>query len=218
MAFSQRYVKPGKWDSPWNWSSPLPFQCVWYVGGRTQEYGWTANVYGITYARDIPYDKTSDPHQGDIIVWSGAPNGKGHVAVIEEVNGRSVTFSEGWYTWTRQLPDGTYEYVYNGNIDDEYPYFKWDRRTLSDYTNSWDGHIFQGFQSWPGGSGGGGGSEGGGGEDPGPQRHEATSGWQWSSSPPRGNWVSGSPQSRTVYRYFDYNTNSWSDLTTTKPT
>lgn len=38
--------------------------------------------------------------------------------------------------------------------------------------------------------------------------------WQDSSSPPQGDWSSGSPSTRTVYSHWDYNSNSWTSWST----
>lgn len=73
------------------------------------------------------------------------------------------------------------------------------------------------------GSGGGGGS--GGGDDPGggggseeDKHHKEWADWQYSSKPPKGSWSDGYPEKKTVYSYFDYSTNSWTNWQDNKPT
>lgn len=81
------------------------YQCVELVNRFVRAQGWVqSNILG--YAAQI-LDKAPAaafekhragdgyvPVPGDIIVWTGGSTGYGHVAVVSEVKGRTVTFTE----------------------------------------------------------------------------------------------------------------------------
>lgn len=101
--------------------SVLP-NCVGYAYGRFMEESSTKtcnlpvsnanNWYRLATA----YERGSKPRVGAVACWSGGTNGQGHVAIVEEVNGDTITVSEsGYYSKIRfQLNTRTYPYNFNG--------------------------------------------------------------------------------------------------------
>lgn len=86
----------------------LEGECAWYASGRAQEIlstlgsdvTWTFNGDGGTYCDSMNYDKDKfqtstdvySPRPGAIISWKDGSYG--HVAVVEKVEGNSVTISQ----------------------------------------------------------------------------------------------------------------------------
>lgn len=62
------------------------------------------------------YEKGSVPKLGSVACWSGGTNGKGHVAVVEKIDGNTITVAEsGYYSGIRfQLSVREYPYNFNG--------------------------------------------------------------------------------------------------------
>lgn len=118
MSFTPRLTQPtdlstwyGSYNA-WNrFSSYSRGNCTWYAYGRTGEIA-DRNIYDLfritagngdgkywIYNTWPEYTYTSgaiDIHQGDILVY-GSDNGSGHVEVVEQVNGSTLTTSYSVY-------------------------------------------------------------------------------------------------------------------------
>ncbi len=114
-SFEQRTYAPtygqGYFGAPYN---NFPFNngnCTWYVYGRAYEILGKAPVFNGNAAdfwnyRDSYYGHSTNPtaaKPGAVMVWGGGDGGYGHVAVVEAVNGNTITISESsyggvWYT------------------------------------------------------------------------------------------------------------------------
>lgn len=86
----------------------LEGECAWYASGRAQEVlstlnnglTWSYNGNGNTYCSSANYDKNkfqsstdyTKPQAGAIVSWASGQYG--HVAVVENVSGNTVTISE----------------------------------------------------------------------------------------------------------------------------
>lgn len=192
--------RPTFGESGYRWSGKYLFECVWYVVGRAGKLGYD---YETGNACDWSVQPGRTPQRGDTVVFTGGSTGYGHVGFIESVSGNTAVVTHGWYKGS--IPG-------NQDRSSDYGNFVWYQ---SNYTlgGSLAGCTFKGYH--PGG--------GGGGSEPEPQpiygwvRASSPTGWQWDQSVPSGTQADGVAESRTVYRVFDYETNTWSDLLYTKP-
>lgn len=106
--------------------------CTCYAWGRAYELLgqkpelclWDAR-YWYDYNRDTgAFDYGDTPEQGAVACWAYADGGSGHVAVVESVDGDTITFSNSAYS-------GDEFYVSTAPVDDP--------------SNGMDNWIFQGY-------------------------------------------------------------------------
>lgn len=112
-AFAARTSAPvygqGYYGAPYNYFPYDSGNCTWYVYGRAYEIlgyapGFNGNAVNfVNYCDNFNGYSTSrySAKPGAVIVWKG--NTYGHVAIVEAVNGDTITISESsyggvWYT------------------------------------------------------------------------------------------------------------------------
>ena len=81
--------------------------CTWYAFGRAWELLGSRPSLSVRgahkwfeYTQD-GYERGSEPRLGAIACWSDTNSTVGHVAVVEAINGDSITFSESGWSYTQ---------------------------------------------------------------------------------------------------------------------
>lgn len=108
FAYTPRKEAPAK-DNKYYYSKINPFyptyglpNCTCYAYGRAYEILGTdpklpTGNAGTWYEKDTKHKKGSTPQLGAIACWKGSGQYNGHVAVVEEINGSKISFSESNY-------------------------------------------------------------------------------------------------------------------------
>ena len=126
--FTPRLTSAGMLNNPY-WYSDNPFyqsgyglpNCTCYAWGRWYEITSSAPVLSLGngedwYGYDDGHERGQIPKLGSIICFRNGPySGLGHVAVVEEINGDEITFSNSAY-------NGEYFYLVKGTASNNYGY------------------------------------------------------------------------------------------------
>ncbi len=94
------------WDNIFqrNWSLGGG-NCTWYAYGRAWELlgkkpNLSVNGAHKWYTYNDGYERGSEPRLGAVACWSDADSTIGHVAIVEKIDGDSITFSESGWSYT----------------------------------------------------------------------------------------------------------------------